>query len=50
MKYWCMEAKIVFCIFLGPEKGSRYYVYLLRTISIIGQYLFLYRFSQYLHV
>ena len=24
-----MEAKIVFCIFLGPEQGSRYYLYLL---------------------
>ena len=43
MKYWCMEAKVVY--FLVPKKDQ--------DAIFIGQYvsnLFLYRFSQYLHV
>jgi hypothetical protein len=31
MKYWFMEAKIVFCICLGPEKGSKYHLKTVQT-------------------
>ena len=32
MKYWSMEAKIVFCTSLGPKKGSKYHLETVQTI------------------
>jgi hypothetical protein len=32
MKYWFMEAKIVFCTSLGPKKGSKYHLETVQTI------------------
>ena len=31
MKYWFMKAKIVFCTFHGPEKGSKYHLETIKT-------------------
>ena len=31
MKYWFMEAKIVFCTYHGPKKGSKYHVETVQT-------------------
>ena len=31
MKYWFMEAKIVFCTYHGPRKGSKYHVEIVQT-------------------
>ena len=33
MKYWFMEAKIVFCTYHGPKKGSKYHIETVKTIS-----------------
>ena len=32
IKYWFMEAKLVFCICLGPEKRSKYHLETVQTI------------------
>ena len=45
IKYWFMEAKIVFCTFNGPPKKDQNTIWrqdrphLVRTISVTGQYL-----------
>ena len=44
MKYWFMEANIVFCTYHGPKKGSKYHVETVQTTlsennNITGQYL-----------
>ena len=39
MKYWFMEAKIVFCVCHGPEKGSKYHLETVQTtFSEINNY------------
>ena len=39
MRYWLMEANIVFCVWHGPEKGSKYHLETIQTtFSEINNY------------